>query len=756
MVAPGGGPLPPCGGPDASRSTREADLRSGLTVETAVAFGAPRARTASPPRSGADSAPLPNLETSPPLAPAARAAGDRQLVEASYRRTVGAVDHHRYLPFVDGLRAVSILAVVACHLDLPGFAGGYVGVDIFFVISGYLIINQIIADIASGRFSLFEFGARRAYRILPAFLLVMVSCLVLVTTVFVQPDYTDFASSFFSSALMLVNHYYLAHQGYFDMEAFTKPLLHMWSLAVEEQFYLVAPLILLGLTATVAKTKPADGRRIWVAATAILAVASFAACVALTRPPESKNAAFYLMHARGWEFVAGGVAASLAQLLRGRPRWFSESLAVAGICAIAVAVVLFDADTHYPSYRALLPAVGAMVIIASGLAWPRTVVARALAIRPMVGIGLVSYAWYLWHWPLISFVRTMSFGNRDTVKELAVVALSLVLAVLTYRLLEVPVRNWRRAGRLRPRVIAMLGPACCVSVACAGYLWSMAVAPHLLPTIAGFEFRGSVASEYPSPVHTGMLLGDSHAHILQQTLDDRSRLAGASLSVVAAAGCPPLLQTTVTTHRGEPWPPCPTFFRGITFAGVEFVVIAARWNFYLGLPPSDAYFRSFVLRDERGASSPAGPRAQLAKGLAATISAAKSAGVRRILIIAPLPEFPLHPPYCLMRAIRTGIDACTIGRAAVEARRERTISTLREATAGIEGVRLIDPIDLFCTPTTCQPHQDRTLFFADSNHLSAAGVERFYKAFESDFVWAMTGEEGNVADNRKLSSIAQK
>src|SRR5262249_8816960 len=147
--------------------------------------------------------------------------------------------------YIDGLRAVAILTVVASHTALPGFKGGYVGVDVFFVISGYLIINQILEDIKSGRFNVFDFWARRTFRILPAFLFVILICMLVATTFVVQPEHKEFSESFFLSALMVANHHYLAHQGYFDMAAFTKPLLHMWSLAVEEQFYLVAPLILL-------------------------------------------------------------------------------------------------------------------------------------------------------------------------------------------------------------------------------------------------------------------------------------------------------------------------------------------------------------------------------------------------------------------------------------------------------------------------------------------------------------------------------
>jgi peptidoglycan/LPS O-acetylase OafA/YrhL len=649
-------------------------------------------------------------------------------------------DIRTYRPFIDGLRAIAILTVVGSHLDLPGFGGGYVGVDIFFVISGYLIINQIISDIENRRFRLFDFWARRAFRILPAFLLVMVTCLVLATTVFVQPEHKEFAQSFFFSAIMAVNHHYLAHQGYFDMAAITKPLLHMWSLAVEEQFYLLAPITLLGVTVAATKVNTENVRNTWVAVTIALAMLSFVACVIFTYPAGRSNVSFYIMPTRGWEFILGGIAPSLVPVLRRWPAWIGAWLAMAGLAAIGLAVVFFNADTLYPSYHAALPALGAMLIIVGGLSDPRHSVARMLSTWPMVRIGLVSYAWYLWHWPLISFVRTTNFGGRDVVTELSVVALSFALAALTYRLIELPVRRWRGRNPFRPVAVVAMGTAAAIVIASVGYLWSLHVAPHLQPSLAGLEPVVLTKQDYPVPSTRGILLGDSHAAVIQRPFQEHAKRAGSSLTVTARAGCPPLLHVAVKDDRRASAFFCPPFFQNMRFHDADYVIIAARWNFYLGLPPSDPFYRSYLLVDQQAVSDPTNPYELLAKGLAATISAAKQAGVRRILIVGPLPEFPWYSPYCVMRAIRVGTDGCKIPRTTVDARRERTMAALRRAIAGTEGVRLIDPIDLFCTETACRPNEGRTLYFFDLSHLSPAGAERLYNTYENDFLWALTGD----------------
>lgn len=650
-----------------------------------------------------------------------------------------------YRPFIDGLRAIAILTVVGSHISLPGFSGGFVGVDIFFVISGYLIINQIAEDIENKRFSILDFATRRTFRILPAFLLVMVVCLALSTTIFMQAEPKDFAESFFLSAIMFANHHFLSHTGYFDMAAVTKPLLHMWSLAVEEQFYLLAPLTLLGMTATTANMKPENRRRTWIAITFALGIVSFVACVMFTYPSIRPNVSFYIMPTRGWEFILGGAVPAFAAVVRRLPAFVNKSLAIAGAAAIVLAVLFFDSDMLYPFYWVAVPVIGATSIIIAGLIEPRNVVARVLATKPMVWIGLVSYPWYLWHWPLISFVRTMNFGEQSFAEEIGAAALSLALAVLTYRFVELPVRRLRKKHKFRPAAVVALGTASCVVIASLGYLWSLRITPLMLPQLSGLGPPQISGRDYPPVSHHGVLMGDSHALVIEQSFKEYARRAGASLTSVLDVGCPPF-KAAVKDGRGRPAARCDSFDPK-PLQGAEFAIITTRWNFYLGLPQSDPFHRSFLLIDQTKKD----PYEILAAGLVATLSDAKRAGVRRILVIAPLPEFPWYSPACVVKAIRVGSDTCSILRAKVDARRERTMTVLRQAAAPFENVRLIDPINLFCTATECRPNKGVELFFFDTSHLSSAGAERLYQGYERDFLWALTGDSAGNSVSKNLS-----
>src|SRR5262249_16981012 len=362
----------------------------------------------------------------------------------------------------------------------------------------------------------------------------------------------------------------------------------------------------------------------------------------------------------------------------------SNAVAIVGAAAITFAVVTYDAETDYPSYWVLSPALGAMLIIASGLAGLRNVVARALATPPMVTIGLVSYGWYLWHWPLLSFLRS-NFGEHDLRKALAAAFLSFILALVTYRVIELPIRNWRRRHTRRRISIALAGISACLALGSIGY-WASYVGPRLLPSIAvaGLEPIAVESREFPPVSRRGLLLGDSHALVLSQRLQEDARDNGASLTLIYYPGCPPILQIGVNDQLGKRVKGCDLLHQDIVFAGSEFMIMAARWNFYLGLPPSDLYYPfSFVLADEQSEGARVEPYELLARGMAAMLAEAKRSGIRRILVIGPLPEFPVDPPYCLVRTIGIGIDGCAIDRTAVDARRAHTLEVLRRVAADV-------------------------------------------------------------------------
>ena len=328
-----------------------------------------------------------------------------------------------YLRFLDGLRAVSVLAVVFYHAGLKAIPGGFIGVDVFFVISGFLIINQIARRLQRNDFSILEFYGRRCLRILPPFFIVLAASALIASFVLVAPgEIREFGRQALWSSLMLVNHLFVSQQGYFDAAAEAKPLLNMWSLAVEEQFYLGVPLTLLALWLVPLRYA------VWIVG--VLALASFAGCVYFTSD-EGTNYAFYFTTLRAWEFVVGGSITLILPFVTRLPALLVTAIGLGGIAAIGVGVTALNAEMLYPYYYALLPVLGAACVITCGLVDPNSIVSRALSIRPMVAIGLISYSWYLWHWPLLSFWRTWSAGQSTLRLDLVVVAVSAVLASIT-------------------------------------------------------------------------------------------------------------------------------------------------------------------------------------------------------------------------------------------------------------------------------------------------------------------------------------
>ena len=366
----------------------------------------------------------------------------------------------RYRPDIDGLRAIAVMLVVNFHAFPEAMPGGFIGVDIFFVISGFLITGIIVRELDQQRFSLLTFYKRRIRRIFPALIVVLGATLVLGWLWMLPAAYAQLSADVFASAAFFSNIALLLQSGYFDIESARKPLLHLWSLGIEEQFYLFWPLILM----LVARLRLS----ILVAAS-VIGIGSFVLNAALIG--SNPIATFYLPFTRAWELLAGAVLAcswnEVSQTFAA-----SNRRASIGLVLIATVAGVLDTKSAFPGWWAVLPVAGAALLLSAPAAWfCRTL----LASRPLVWIGLISYPLYLWHWPLLVFFGIIKFGPLTLMERELILGLSALLAWLTYWLVESPFRF----GRPSPLKLASL---------CAGMVL-IAVAGGIVVQGRGFDFR---------------------------------------------------------------------------------------------------------------------------------------------------------------------------------------------------------------------------------------------------------------------------
>lgn len=332
----------------------------------------------------------------------------------------------RYRPEIDGLRALAVVPVILFHAGFSLFSGGFIGVDVFFVVSGYLITSIILKDLEAGKFSFTGFYERRARRILPALFLVMLSCIPFAWTLMMPLERKDFAISMASVVFFASNIVFWLQSGYFDTAVELKPLLHTWSLAVEEQFYIIFPIALLFMWQF--------GRKTSVRLVSAAALVSLILCEFASRNHPNFN--FFWAITRAWELMAGSLCAFAAV----RPsKMRDEILSAIGLGLIVASIFWFDSSTRFPSAYALMPVGGTCFIIL--FANNSTLTARFLCVRILVGIGLISYSAYLWHQPILAFARI--FTDAPVEGELAffLACSSLAVAYPTWRYVERPFRR---------------------------------------------------------------------------------------------------------------------------------------------------------------------------------------------------------------------------------------------------------------------------------------------------------------------------
>ena len=454
----------------------------------------------------------------------------------------------RYRPDIDGLRAVAVLLVVVFHAFPDAMPGGFIGVDIFFVISGFLITGIVARELAEKRFSLLGFYNRRIRRIFPALLVVLAAVLTLGWLFMLPTPYARLGSDVFASAAFAANVALLLHTGYFDLESVRKPLLHLWSLGIEEQFYLVWPPLLM-LAARL---------RIGLVTVAVaLGLGSFALNVALigTNPV----ATFYLPFTRAWELLAGATLVLAWDRLPQTAR-AAEWRATGGAVLIAIAAMVLNTQRAFPGWWAVLPVTGAALLLSAPAA---AGVRKILASRPMVFVGLISYPLYLWHWPLLVYFALIKFAPLTLLERGLIIALSIVLAFATYRLVEVPIRFGRPS---RARIAALCSAMALIAVTGAVVVQDGGFAFRLPPEIRAMaqvptqvtKWRvrtclldlsqdTSFAADCVDHDRRPLLLvwGDSTAGALMPGLLEAQRTRNFAIAQLTASSCVPALNADI-------------------------------------------------------------------------------------------------------------------------------------------------------------------------------------------------------------------
>ena len=663
----------------------------------------------------------------------------------------------RYRPQIDGLRAISILAVVGYHTALPGFSGGFVGVDVFFVISGYLILGQIGSRIADGRFSLAAFYGRRFLRILPGLALMLAASAVAARFVLVTPDdIREFRHEIVQAALMYANHHFLVSEGdYFGRAIQVKPLLHTWSLMVEEQFYLAAPLLAMGFVAA-ARRFGGLGRTPLLRLGLAFAGVSLVASAALSNPEH--NVAFFLTPFRAWEFAVGGLvhpaAPHLARLSQRARAW----LAPLGLALIALAANRFGVTTPYPSLGVALPVAGAALVIAGSHVGATDGAARLLSSRGLTAIGLLSYEWYLWHWPLLVYGRLVLPEADPLARDLAAVTIALGLAFVTYRFIDRPIRRFRPVLLRRPLAVVASAAAALVALAVVSQR-SFLEAQHVAAgeRARWIESEGVAAprrcdgqpgdascAPHPAAARSVIVAGDSHAGSFAPALASAASESGVSLVHATRLGC--LALSGVEVFRdGAPLPACRGFWEE-TLEKLEgarpparSVLLMQNWAMYLGGEDELGRKRPMEI-GPAGGDRAKDPLAFLRERLSASLDALEAAGAERILLVGAIPNFDHDPVDCVMRARRFAGDLarCRQDAPGRSARAAELRDALASVVSGHASRRWIDPSASLCGADHCRALDDAgRLLYVDTNHVSRAGAARIYADFEADLDWAL-------------------
>lgn len=667
--------------------------------------------------------------------------------QTKYLRSTGEnLTRPGYRPDIDGLRAVAVIAIVAFHAFPSLMPGGFVGVDIFFVISGFLISSLILQRQQQKTFSFSEFYAGRIRRIFPSLLLVLSACFVFGWFALLSDEYKMLGKHIAASAIFISNFVFWSESGYFDYAAAAKPLLHLWSLGIEEQFYLLWPLLAwLCFKYKISLLKVGG------------AIFLSSLLINLLMIETAASATFFSPFSRLWELLAGCLLAlflqskasafeALQQKRLVQMNWH-HGLTSLGLILILCGLFFFDQDTAYPGGWALMPVSGAVFIIRAGeKAWLNH---RVLSNRFVVAVGLISFPLYLWHWPLLSFARILGGATPDWPLSLALVIASFVLAFLSTHFLERPIRyGFKAKAKTTLSITAMviLGGVGLVTFMQGGFegrISNREVKAQLadlnfdIPESAGW-YCDELQHDSPRCHSTGpdpsvVVIGDSHALTIYSALRERFRAKGQDIGLYGGSdGCPPLLNVVIQDQGGD-FRNClkkgtQAIRRIIADPNIREVIMTSRGPMYttgLGFGDIESpQFGNWVLHFEGEEQGATDNSTVFSKGLTQTLDALLAAG-KKVTFLHDVPELGFDIRSCFsfrpLSIASTNPYNCSVSRADFEKRTSAFKAMVDKILAQRPEVKVINLSKALCDEKRCYGAKDGALFYIDDDHLSHRG-----------------------------------
>ena len=637
-----------------------------------------------------------------------------------------------YRPDIDGLRAIAVLSVVLFHIGTPHLEGGFVGVDIFFVISGFLITKIIAGEIERGNFSIIRFYERRIRRIFPALFAMLIVSGLVAAAVLMPLDFQEFSASAVATALFSSNIFFWLKSGYFDQAAELKPLLHTWSLAVEEQYYTVFPMF-MALTM--------NRWRHWRWALLGVTLASLAVSVVMVRTDPS--ATFYLPFSRFWELLVGSLIAVGAPPAV-KNLFVRQILSVAGLGMILYSIATYTAQTRFPGETALLPCIGAALILYADIRGP-TLVGRMLSLKPFIWLGLISYSLYLWHWPVLVFTRYILMRPLTIIDKSAVFLGVMVLAYLSWRFIERPFRRARHVGTASLFVGAGAVASVIIGVGLYGYL-QKGLPDRFPPAVRHYALASTdinprreacdqrpvadvaanrvctLGADVAAPP-TFAVLGDSFGDAMIPGVDAAGKLAGRKGLILTHSGCYALLgvdqgnaecqrqleASIALIHRSP---------------NIKTVLMIGRWTTAVhGKRFGALVTEAMYIRDSNSrASSYDENRRVFARSMTRTIDSLRP---QNVVVMAYIPEQAVDVPRAaaLSRYFNVNPDI-GVSRAAYDSR-QGPVHAILEPQSHAEGFTVLDATPVLCDTRRCAGVSGDKVLYVDDNHLSRTGAERF-------------------------------